>query len=362
MEVSTVAADGAQEFDRGESYPIHRQPFPFAEAKRFTRQLQWSRWLTRHSRGNVDALHCGNIRPVGYAVTMSHLRLGIPYFLYVNGGDLLKELQGIRTSYRKRAGARRIIGRASGIVATSQWVADLAGELVQQLRVHSPPSVKALGLGTDPGFFHPHRDRGVFRNKWKIGNAPLIITVARLVPHKGQDIVLQALPALLAEFPTLRYAIIGTGVDEKRLRELAAKLRVTDSVIFAGSLSDSELADAYATSALYVGLSRVENSIDAEGFGISFLEAAASGVPSVAGDSGGIPSAVRHGESGMLVDPTDVRAAANCIRSLLLDSSRRTALGRQARWLVETYYNWDRVAADTRNFTSQVVDSTRANR
>lgn len=354
MEVSTVSADGASAFDASEPYPINRQPFPFSKAKIFTNQLRWGRWLSARTANDVDVIHCGNIRPVGYAVLLAHLRRSVPFLVYVYGGDLLKEQAGIALSARKRFGARHIFGAASGIVAISAWVAGLAGDVMQQLGIKRLPPIGTFDLGTDPEFFYPGRDTGKLRAKWAIGDAPLLLTVARLVPHKGQDVVLHALAALKTEFPSLRYAMIGTGPDEPRLRKLAGDLNVSDRVIFAGPVSDDEVAEAYATSTVYLGLSRLE-SIDAEGFGISFIEASASGVPIIAGDSGGVRSAVRDGESGVIVPPQDVNAVVEALRMYLGDAGRRAVTGKIGRSLVETYYNWDRVARDTRNFTYEVV-------
>jgi glycosyltransferase involved in cell wall biosynthesis len=355
MEVSTVSAENAATFDASESYAINRQPFPFSKAKVFTNQLRWGRWLSARAARDIDVLHCGNIRPVGYAVLLAHLRRRVPFLVYVNGGDLLKEQAGIATSARKRFSARHILGAASGIVATSRWVSGLAGDLMQQLGIKRAPPIGAFDLGTDPEFFNPARDTGRLRAKWAMGDAPLLLTVARLIPHKGQDIVVRALAVLKSEFPTLRYAMIGTGPDEPRLRKLARELNVYDRVIFAGPVSDDEVAEAYATSTVYMGLSRTDKSIDAEGFGISFVEASASGVPIIAGDSGGVRSAVRDGESGIIVPPQDLNAVVEALRAYLIDPARRTSAGMIGRSLVETYYNWDRVARDTRNFTYEVV-------
>jgi phosphatidylinositol alpha-1,6-mannosyltransferase len=168
---------------------------------------------------------------------------------------------------------------------------------------------------------------------------------------------IRALAMLARDFPTLRYIIVGEGNYEERLRELAKELGVADRVGFVGSMRDDELPEAYATSTIYLGPSRVNQEIDAEGFGISFVEAGASGVPSVAGDSGGVRSAVRDGETGIVVPPTDPEAIADALRSLLLNPERRKQMGRAARHAVETHYNWDRVARDTREFTYQVVAS-----
>lgn len=354
MDVSTVRADGAEEFDAGEPNRINRQPFYFSEAKLFTNQLRWTSWLLSRAQSDVRVIHCGNVRPVGYAVILANLRRRTPFLLYVNGSDLLRE-QSALSHARKRFGAKAIFGAASGIVATSAWVGRLAEELIRDLDIRNAPPIGAFDLGTDPIFFHPDRDTGALRARWGIGTDPLLVTVARLVPHKGQDVTLRAMAALTEEFPALRYAIVGTGPDEGRLRALATELRISDRTIFTGPVTDDEIAEAYATSTIYIGLSRVESVIFAEGFGISFLEAAASGVPSIAGDSGGVRSAVRDGITGIIVPPTDVRRVADTIRDLLRNPEKRAALGSSARSLVETYYNWDRVAHDTRVFTEQVV-------
>lgn len=355
VEVSTVAAVDAAEFDAGEEYPIHRQPFSFREANRFGNQIRWGAWLSRHCSGRVDVIHCGNIRPVGYAVTWPHVRLGVPYLLYVNGGDLLREKTKTVKSMVKRAGAKRIFGHASGIVATSKWVAELTGEVMDQVGIGLMPPVAAFDLGTDPEVFNPSRDTGTLRQCWGLGREPLLITVARLVPHKGQDAAMEALAVLRNEFPELRYVMIGEGHDEERLKKLTHKFGVTDRVIFAGALGEEDLPEAYATATLYVGLSRVDREINVEGFGISFLEAGASGVPSVAGDSGGVRSAVRDGETGLVVPPQDIPSIVAAIGSLLRDESRRREMGAAARRAVETFYNWDRVARDTRDFTYSVI-------
>jgi len=355
MSVSTVASRGADAFDRHESYSIYRQPFPFERANRFSNQLRWARWLTSRRSPQFDVLHCGNIRPVGYAVRWAHRKQRTPYLVYVNGGDLLRERRKAERSAVKRQTAQWIFGQAAGIVATSKWVADLSAEVMSQVGVEKPPPVAALDLGTDPVHFNPSRDTGALRRRWGVGDAPLILTVARLVPHKGQDMGIRALASLTRDFPNLRYIMVGEGHDELRLRALARELGVTDKVGFVGPMRDDELPEAYATSTIYLGASRVDKEINVEGFGISFLEAGASGVPSVAGDSGGVRSAVRDGETGIVVPPTDADAISDALRSLLLNPERRKQMGHAARLAVETHYNWDRVARDTREFTYRVV-------
>ena len=357
--VSTIANEHAAEFDQGENYRIHRQPFPFREANRFTNQVKWARWLTAFCRGAVDVIHCGNVRPVGYAVAWTSFRLGIPYIVYVNGGDLLREKKKAGSSRLKRSTARRILGGAAGVAATSAWVAELTGEVMDQVGVTIVPPIRALDLGTDPVAFNPARDSGRLRAKWGLKGEPVILTVARLVPHKGQDIGMRTVAALRGEFPEIRYVLVGEGHDEARLRALAGELGILDNVIFAGAIPDSDLPEAYATATVYLGASRVDNEVNVEGFGISFLEASSSGVPVVAGDSGGVRSAVRDGETGIVVSPTDVDAMSVAIARFLRDESKRRRFGEAGRRAVETHYNWDRVASVTRAFALEV---TRADR
>lgn len=352
--VSTVANESAAEFDAGENYVIDRRPFPFSRANRFTNQVKWARSLASDWGTKIDVIHCGNIRPVGYAVQWAHRRLGIPYLLYVNGGDLLRERRKAANPI-KRLAAKTIFSHASGVVATSQWVADLTTDVMREIGVTAPPPVAAIGLGTDPVQFSPRKNSGFLRQKWGVGSSPIMLTVARLVPHKGQDTGLKVLAELQNEFPDLRYVLVGDGHYHDDLRQLALDLGVAARVVFAGDLTDAELSEAYATSTVYLGLSRIDREINAEGFGISFLEAAASGVPSVAGNSGGVSSAVLDGETGFLVPPPEVTAAAGKVRALLADSLLRERMGAAARTAVENHFNWDRVARDTRNFTLDVI-------
>ena len=339
--VSTVAHPAAEAFDAGEQYTISRQPFSLSAAKRVANQIRWARALPR-----TGILHCGNIRPGGYPVWSMRR----PYVVYVYGLDLLKERRKISTNPLKRWTLRRILGDSRGIIAISRWTAELARAVMHEAGIKRPPPVAAIDLGTDPSFFRPDRDTGLIRRRFALGDSPLMLTVARLVPHKGQDMAIKALASSPLD---LHYVIVGDGPDRERLETIAREEGVAHRVIFAGALSDDEIAEAYATADVYVGLSR-EEGLHAEGFGISFVEAAASGTPSVAGNSGGVSSAVRDGETGLLVPPTDVAAAASAIRRLLDDRALREAMGRAGRYAVELHYNWDRVAADTIAFVDEV--------
>lgn len=352
--VSTIAAPDAQALDAAEPFAVHRQPFGFSRVNRTTNVLRWTRWLAGEVRPG-DIVHCGNIRPPGYASWWAARRAGVPYVVHVYGGDLLREERKIASSVVKRASARRIFGDAAGVIGCSRWTADLARRVMRAAGVVREPPVAGIDLGTDPLRFHPSRATGAIRARFGIGDAPMLITVARLVPHKGQDVALRAMALLATEAPGLHYVLIGAGEDASRLRALAAELGLADRVHLAGALTDDECAEALASATVYVGPSRLDAGINVEGFGISFVEAAASGVPSVAGDSGGVRSAVRNGETGIVVPAGDPLAVASALRTLLRDEDLRRAMGRQARKLVENHYNWERVGRETRSFVLDAV-------
>ena len=124
---------------------------------------------------------------------------------------------------------------------------------------------------------------------------------------------------------------------------------------FLGDVSERDLPALYGQAAVYVGASRRAERIGVEGFGISLVEASACGLPVVAGNSGGVPDAVREGETGFLVPAEDPAAFADAICRLLADAELAKRMGAAGRRAVETYYNWDRVVRDLRAIEAEVV-------
>jgi len=126
-------------------------------------------------------------------------------------------------------------------------------------------------------------------------------------------------------------------------------------VRFLGLVGDQDLPAVYNLGSVYLGMSRRVGRMDVEGFGISLVEASACGLPVVAGNSGGIPDAVRDGETGILVPPEDPAALADAVCRVLADRGFATQLGQNGRRAVETHFNWDRVVRDLRAIESEVV-------
>ena len=355
MSVSTVAARDAARHDAAEDYAIDRQRFTSTRAPELLNRIRWQRWLTRRCRARVHVLHCGDIGVAGRVVWRTHKRAGIPYILYVNAQELRRAALAVKSGRRRRRSVRLVMGDAAGIVATSEDVASAARALMAEARISQPPPVAAIGLGADPALFGPGRDTGTLRQRWGIRRAPIVLTVARLAPHKGQDTGIQALALLREEFPELRYVLVGEGPDEARLRNLAADLNVMDRVGFAGSMRDDELPEAYATSTIYLDASPIAPDTNYEGHGLALIEAQATALPVVASDAGGARGVVRHGENGIILSATGAAEVAAAIASLLRDAERRNEMGLAGREAVESHLNWTRVGRDTARFVRECV-------
>jgi phosphatidylinositol alpha-1,6-mannosyltransferase len=164
------------------------------------------------------------------------------------------------------------------------------------------------------------------------------------------DVLIEATTRLVAHRPDLNVAIAGTGRDTARLRTMAARLGLARRVHLPGRLTDADLAKLYAAGDVFAMLCRNRwGGLEQEGFGIVFLEAAACGVPQVAGDSGGAAEAVLDGVTGIVVrDPRDADEAAQAIARLLDDPGLRAKMGEASRRRVEEELSWDHLAVRLR--------------
>jgi phosphatidylinositol alpha-1,6-mannosyltransferase len=188
-------------------------------------------------------------------------------------------------------------------------------------------------------------DQREVRRRYGLGGRRWLLSVARLTRHKGVDTGIQILAQLAQDYPDLAYVVVGSGEDLPTLEKLAGDLGVGDRVSFLTNVPDSDLPALYNCAEIYLGLSRTLDR-RVEGFGISLVEASACGIPVLASRTGGIPDAVREGETGLLIDPLQAVEIGAALRSLLDDRAMASRLGSAGRRAVETYYNWDRVAAD----------------
>ena len=181
--------------------------------------------------------------------------------------------------------------------------------------------------GVRNGFNPRVHDGSAIRRRLGLERAAVVLlTVARLVPRKGQDVLIRALPAVLRRNPDVVYVCVGEGTYRARLEEFARSAGVQDRVVFAGRVSDAEKYSYYAACDVFVMLSRRDGDT-VEGFGLSFLEAWHTSKPVVGGNHGGVVEVIDDGVNGFIVDPRDEREVARVLNEALRDRDRLQSMG-----------------------------------
>ena len=208
-------------------------------------------------------------------------------------------------------------------------------------------SLEYLPPGVDTDRFRPDpAGRAELRDRYRLGGRPTVVCVSRLVPRKGQDVLIKALPSIRRRADGAALVIVGGGPYLESLRTLAQDCGVADHVTFTGGVPDDELPAHHALADLFAMPCRTRGGgMDVEGLGIVFLEASATGVPVIAGESGGAPEAVQHNKTGLVVDGRSVDKVADAVTELLTDRDRAAAMGAAGRQWVTSQWRWDTLAA-----------------
>ncbi|MGH9798421.1 MAG: glycosyltransferase family 4 protein, partial [Candidatus Polarisedimenticolia bacterium] len=304
---------------------------------RVARALVAGRHLARLlGTGRFDYILCGQLLSLGGPIRRLARRHGIPYALFVHGADLL-DYQG-RFPWDRMI--RRIVADSDAVIANSRFTA----ALVERHLPGAARRILVLPMGVEPAEAPDAARVEALRARYGLGDAPVLLTVARLVQVKGHDTVIEALARLGPRGPRPVYLVVGDGPCWPALRALARRLGMQERVRFAGAVPAADLPAHYDLATLFVQPSRDRGGRGGiEGFGLSFLEAAAHGLVSIGGRSGGVPEAIREGESGLLVRPDDPAALAGAIERLLADpEERRLMSGAARRWAAA--HTWDRGA------------------
>ena len=340
-EVQIITADvpGAAEFDRYHPNTIHRLDLKRKEWLKpeslliYTKLFWKSLWLAVTTR--TDAIFAGRALPEGLVALIVGRLTGRPVLIYAHGEELTGWGRG-----RKFQAMCFTMQRADWILSNSDNTRDT---LVNLLGVDSDRI--ALTYPTvDEERFHPAPvDEELRRSVNVSGDKKLILSVGRLMRRKGFDNVIRSLPILQEQGLIIEYALIGIGDEKTYLQELAEELNVAEHVHFLGHVSYEDLPRWYHACDLFVMPNRdIEG--DSEGFGLVFLEAAASGKPAIAGKAGGTGSAVIDGKTGLLVDGENVAEIATVMGRLLDDPEESSRLGHAARQRVlENYIHKRRV-------------------
>ena len=191
----------------------------------------------------------------------------------------------------------------------------------------APEKVIVINNGVDTTRFLPGLRSQAIVDRFRLSNRRILLTLARLDERKGQDMMIRAIPKILGAVPDLAYLVVGEGSMMERLWALVSELRLESTVLFTGGVSDEDVLAYYRTCDVYAMPNRTTATGDTEGFGLMFLEAGACGKAVIGGKAGGVPDAIRDGETGFLVDGTSVDAIAEACIKLLDDRELRDRFG-----------------------------------
>ena len=239
-----------------------------------------------------------------------------------------------------RAALRRIGNDADVITYVSRYTRGrFAAAFGPRARLEHLPS------GVDADRFRPDASaRTELRARYGLAEHPVVVCISRLVPRKGQDMLIRAWPDIRRRVDGAKLVVVGGGPYAEALHRLAADRGVSDDVVFTAGVPGEELPGHYAMADVFAMPCRTRGGgLDVEGLGIVFLEASATGIPVVAGDSGGAPETVRDGETGRVVDGRSVSQIVEAVSGLLIDPATARQMGAAGREWIQRDWNWDRL-------------------
>ena len=318
-------------FDR--AFParvIRWAPYPLLPTPRLTRAV-----VDYVTRAQVGVLAFGATFPLAMIAGALRRRTDVPIVMCTHGVEpALTSLPGGPTLLR------RIARHATILTVLSRWAEHRIRSAVGPM-----PRIELLRSGVDADRFRPNVSGTPIRERYGLGAGPVIVSVARLVPRKGHDRIIAALPAIARELPTVRLLIVGAGPSRGRLERLTVRHGLASHVVFAGAVSDADLPACFAAGDVFAMPCRSRwAGLDTEGLGTVFLQAAAVGRPAVAGRSGGAPEAVMDGKTGIVVDGRCAAAVEAGILRLLRSPDEARALGANAASRVHHELTWPLLA------------------
>jgi phosphatidylinositol alpha-1,6-mannosyltransferase len=333
--------DGAAEYDAAAPFRIDRQPERFL-------------WPTPAIAGRIEAsARSFDAEVVLFGATYPLAMVGptlagrgLPYLTAAHGFEYWLSLAPGTHSLMRYATSRatRVPVLCSAFIARTVRTA-----------VPGQVPVSVLYPGADVDRFRPDLETAGLRARLGIGDRPTAVCVSRLVARKGQDVLIRAMPAIRARGPDAALVIVGGGPYGKKLEAMA---RDAEGVVFAGQVAEDELPRYYALGDVFAMPCRTRlGGLEVEGWGNVFIEAAACGRPVVVGDSGGAREALVDGETGILVDGTEVGEVAHAVASLLGDPARAAAMGEAGRARVLRSHRWPDIAAQLGEWLSEAAAS-----
>lgn len=268
---------------------------------------------------------------------------------------------GLLGAAAKRAGATRVIATTHGhevgwgmvpgarqalrrIFRTADVVTYISQYTLGELSPHLPSGTRTLRLpsGIDVERFRPDPTaRAALRERYGLGQAPTAVCVSRLVARKGQDSLIEAWPRVVEQVPGAQLVVVGWGPYAKRLAQLKRASAARESIVLTGPVDSAELPGHVAMGDVFAMPCRTRHGgLDVEGLGIVFLEASATGLPVIAGTSGGAPETVEEAVTGNVVDGRDEDALVAALVRQLTDPELRARMGAAGRRLMTEQWTW----------------------
>jgi phosphatidyl-myo-inositol dimannoside synthase len=333
--VYAPAWDGAADFDARQPFPVIRHPgslmLPLPSVGARACAL-----LAQHG---CDTVLFGAAAPLG---------LLAPRLRQAGAQRIVGLTHGHEAGWAALPGARSLLRRIGDEVDVLTYLAEYFRlRTAAALSREAADRMVRLAPGVDPAAFRPGAGGPRIRRQLGIApGRPVVVCVSRMVPRKGQDMLIRAWPVVreqAAGDPLL--LLVGDGPYRSRLDRLAAAAGVSDSVLFTGPVSWADLPAYYDAGNIFAMPCRTRRAgLDVEGLGIVYLEASATGLPVICGDSGGAPDAVIDGETGYVVPGRDARRLADRLIQLLADPAGAAAMGDKGQAWIDREWTWDLVA------------------
>ncbi len=270
---------------------------------------------------------------------------------------------GLLAPTLRRAGVKRIVALTHGHevwwakLFPFSWAIHRVGESVdvvtylgeftrkaisKALTPEATKSMVRIAPGIDIEHFSPNGDAMKLRAELGLTSKRVIVSVGRLVHRKGQDRLIQAMPQILRSIPNAHLLLVGQGPYREKLENFAREAGVSQNVTFIGRIAYQQLPEYFRVGDIFAMPSRSRfRGLEVEGLGIVYLEASACGLPVIAGNSGGAPDAVLEGETGLVVDGTDVDAIAHAAIDLLGDPQKSESMGLAGRNWITKSWSWE---------------------
>ena len=320
--VYAPAWNGAAEFDARQPFPVIRHPtslmLPVPGVSRRAAAIA--------AEYGCDTVLFGAAAPLGL-ITPVLRKAGVRRAVALTHGH--------EAGWAALPGARALLRRIGNEVDVVTYLGEyFRVRLARALSPAAASRMVRLAPGVDVSFFHPGAGGDQVRQRLGVQGRPVVACVSRMVPRKGQDTLIRAWPAVRSQVSDAVLLLVGDGPYAPALRRLAGRLGVSDAVIFTGPVPWAELPSYYDAADVFAMPCRTRRAgLDVEGLGIVYLEASATGLPVIGGDSGGAPDAILDGETGYVV--RDVPGLATRIIELLTDPARARAMGEKGLAWVE---------------------------